>query len=90
MRAGSAGPPTALRGARSPRRWAWAGVEPMQPMAFLFLSDGRLFIRHASGQILEAEASARGPAALLMLALDEIATGVDPARGLELLPPAQS
>ena len=65
-------------------------VEPMQPMAFLFLSDGRLFIRHASGQILEAEASARGPAALLMLALDEIATGVDPARGLELLPPAQS
>ena len=61
----------------------------MQPLVFLFLSDGRLFIRDASGETLEAEASARGHAASLMLALEEIAT-LDPARGLELLPPAQS
>jgi hypothetical protein len=61
----------------------------MQPVEFLFLSDGRLFIRHATGEILEAEASARGHAATLMLVLEEIAT-VDPTRGLELLPPTQS
>jgi hypothetical protein len=61
----------------------------MQPVVFLFLSDGRLFIRDASGEILEAEASARGHAASLLLVLEEIAT-VDPTRGLELLPPVQS
>ena len=65
------------------------GAEPMKPMEFLFLSDGRLFIRHASGEILEAEASARRHAASLMLALEEIAP-VDPARGLALIPPAPS
>jgi len=61
----------------------------MQPVTFLFLSDGRLFIRHTSGEILEAEASARRHAASLMLALTEITT-LDPARGLELVPPIQS
>ena len=61
----------------------------MQPLEFLFLSDGRLFIRHASGEIVEAEASARGHAASLMIVLEEIAT-LDPTRGLELLPPTQS
>ena len=61
----------------------------MQPVEFLFLSDGRLFIRDATGEIVEAEASARGHAASLMLVLDEIAT-VDPTRGLELVPPADS
>jgi hypothetical protein len=61
----------------------------MQPVDFLFLSDGRLFIRHATGEIVQAEASARWHAASLMLALEEIAS-VNPARGLELIPPAQS
>jgi hypothetical protein len=61
----------------------------MQPVVFLFLSDGRFFIRDASGEILQAEASSRRHAASLMLALEEIATA-DPARGLELLPPTQS
>jgi hypothetical protein len=61
----------------------------MQPLEFLFLSDGRLFIRHASGDIHEAEASARRHAASLMLVLDEIAA-VDATLGLELLPPADS
>jgi len=64
-------------------------MEHMQPVEFLFPSDGRLFIRRASGEILEAEASARWHAASLMLALGEIAT-VDPARGLDLIPPAPS
>ena len=63
-------------------------MEPM-PCEFLFLSDGRLFLRHASGEILEAEASARQYAASLLLALEETAT-VDPMRGLELMPPGQS
>src|SRR5947207_10277039 len=61
----------------------------MQPTMFLFLSDGRLFIRHATGEILQAEASARRHAASLMVVLEEIAT-VDPTRGLQLVPPAQS
>jgi hypothetical protein len=61
----------------------------MQPLEFLFLSDGRLFIRHTSGEIVEAEASARAHAASLMIVLEEIAT-LDPTRGLELLPPTQS
>jgi hypothetical protein len=61
----------------------------MQPITFLFLSDGRLFIRHANGEILETEASARGHAASLMLALEEIGT-VNPTLGLELLPPTPS
>ena len=61
----------------------------MQPVDFLFLSDGRLFIRHASGEILEAEPLARAHAASLMLVLEEIAT-VDPTRGLQVLPPVQN
>ena len=64
-------------------------THPMQPVDFLFLSDGRLFIRHASGEIVEAEPSDRGHAASLMLVLDEIAT-VDPALGLEVVPPVQN
>ena len=66
-----------------------AHAHPMQPVDFLFLSDGRLFIRHASGEIVEAEPSDRGHAASLMLVLDEIAT-VDPALGLEVVPPVQN
>jgi hypothetical protein len=62
-------------------------VEPM-PHVFLFLSDGRLFIRRANGEIEEADAADRKHAAFL-LALEETAT-VDPMRGLALLPPGQS
>jgi len=61
----------------------------MQPLDFLFLTDGRLFIRHADGEIVEAEASSGGHAASLLLVLEEIAT-MDPIRGLELPPPVQS
>jgi len=66
-----------------------AGVERMQPLDFLFLTDGRLFIRHADGEIVEAEASSGRHAASLLLVLEEIAT-MDPIRGLELPPPVQS
>jgi hypothetical protein len=54
----------------------------------LYLSDGRLFIRRDSGEIREADASERGQA-ISLLALEECGT-LDPIRGLELLPPAES
>ena len=82
-------PPALSRRFKVRGRRHGAGVKQMQPVEFLFLSDGRLFIRDATGEIVEAEASARGHAASLMLVLDEIAT-VDPTRGLELVPPADS
>jgi hypothetical protein len=61
-------------------------VEPWPRSAFLYLVDGRLFVRRDSGVIDEADESERSYAALL-LALDERGT-LDPARGLELLPPS--
>jgi hypothetical protein len=63
-------------------------VEPVRRGVFLYLSDGRLFIRRDSGEIRKADASERGQA-ISMLALEECGT-VDPTRGLELLPPAES
>ena len=63
-------------------------MEPVRRGVFLYLSDGRLFIRRDSGDIREADASERGYA-ISMLALEEGGT-LDPIRGLELLPPAES
>jgi hypothetical protein len=55
---------------------------------FLYLADGRLFVRRDSGVINEADESERGYAALLLV-LDD--SGIlDPARGLELLPPSDN
>jgi hypothetical protein len=51
------------------------------------LSDGRLFLRRANGEIAEADASDRRHAVFL-LALEETVMA-DPMRGLELLPPAR-
>jgi hypothetical protein len=57
--------------------------------AFLFLSDGRLFVRRSTGEIREADASERRYAVHL-LALEEESARVDPMRGLEVMPPAPS
>ena len=62
-------------------------MDPL-PCVFLFLSDGRLFVRRATGEIVEADASDRRHAVFL-LGLEETAT-LDPLRGVELLPPALS
>jgi hypothetical protein len=58
------------------------------PHVFLFLSDGRVFIRRRNGEIEEADAWDRKHATFL-LGLEETAM-VDPLHGLELLPPGQS
>ena len=56
--------------------------------AFLYLADGRLFVRRDDGSIVEADAYERRFATDL-LAVQQ--TGVlDPVHGLELLPPAAS
>jgi hypothetical protein len=56
--------------------------------AFPFLADGRLFFRRDDGSILEADAFERRFAAEL---LNAHASGrMDPARGLQLLPPSDS
>jgi hypothetical protein len=56
--------------------------------AFLYLSDGRLFVRRDDGSIVEADAYERRFAAQLLTVHE---TGLmDPARGLALPPPAQS
>jgi len=53
---------------------------------FLYLADGRLFVRNADGTINEADAMQRHLAtALLELDQSEM---IDPARGLEIAPPA--
>jgi len=63
-------------------------VEAQLRSAFLYLADGRLFVRRDDGSIVEADASERRFAADL-LAMP--AVGVwDPMRGLELFPPAES
>ena len=54
--------------------------------AFLYLTDGRLFVRRDDGSIFEADRYERDFAQFL-LTLHEGGT-VDPLRGLELLPPA--
>jgi hypothetical protein len=56
--------------------------------AFLYLADGRLFVRRDDGSIVEADGFERRFAADLLAVQ---ATGAwDPVRGLELLPPAES
>ena len=65
-----------------------ARVVESLPHVFLFLSDGRLFIRGADGDIEEADAWDRKHAVFL-LGVEEAAK-VDPLHGLELSPPGQS
>jgi hypothetical protein len=63
-------------------------METQMRSAFLYLADGRLFVRRDDGSILEADAYERRFARDL-LAMQ--ASGMlDPVRGLELLPPAES
>jgi hypothetical protein len=56
--------------------------------AFLYLRDGRLFVRRDDGSIVEADADERRFAADLLTV--HVAGALDPLRGLELLPPAPS
>ena len=63
-------------------------MEAQVRSAFLYLADGRLFVRRDDGSIVEADAFERRFAAEV-LAVQE--SGMfDPVRGLELLPPAES
>ena len=57
-------------------------------VVYLYLADGRLFVRRDGGEIHEADPSERGRA-VFMLGVDEGAA-LDPARGLEVVPPAES
>ena len=61
-------------------------VEPTMHSAFLYLTNGRLFVRRDDGSILEADRYERD-FAMYLLTVHEGAM-VDPLRGLELLPPA--
>ena len=69
-------------------RIAGANVKLEQPGTLLFLPGGRLFVRRDNGEISEADASERD-LAILTLTYAECGT-LDPVRGLELLPPAES
>jgi hypothetical protein len=56
--------------------------------AFLYLSDGRLFVRRDDGSIVEADGFERRFAADLLAAQG---TGpLDPVRGFQLLAPAEN
>jgi hypothetical protein len=63
-----------------------SGVKPTTHSAFLYLTDGRLFVRRDDGSILEADSYERDFARYL-LTMHEGGM-VDPRRGLQLLPPA--
>ena len=56
--------------------------------AFLYLADGRLFVRSDEGQFREVDEFERSYVALLL----EVETGrtVDPIRGLEITPPSEN
>jgi hypothetical protein len=56
--------------------------------AFLYLTDGRLFVRRDDGSIQEADVYERQFAADLLTAHEQ--GTFDPARGLELVPPSES
>ena len=62
-------------------------MEPFDRTVYLYLADGRLFIRR-DGDIREADASERGRA-LSVLGADG-GGPLDPSRGLEVRPPADS
>ena len=62
-------------------------MEPKARSAFLYLADGRLFVRRDDGTVVEADSYERDFARYL-LTLHEGGM-VDPKRGLELLPPAE-
>ena len=62
-------------------------MEPKARSSFLYLADGRLFVRRDDGTVVEADSYERDFARYL-LTLHEGGM-VDPTRGLELLPPAE-
>jgi len=60
----------------------------MEPGTFLFLSDGRVFIRRADGEISEASVSERRAAAFVLAFAG--APARDPDLGFELVQPGDS
>ena len=56
--------------------------------AFLYLTDGRLFVRRDDGSVLEADAFERRFAADLLTAHQH--GMLDPVLGLEVLPPGDN
>ena len=63
-------------------------MESVQRSTYLYLADGRLFIRRDHGEIDEADTSERDYAASLLAV--EVMGRLDPIRGFELLPPSES
>ena len=63
-------------------------MEAVEGRAFLYLADGRLFVRSDEGQFREVDEFERRYVALLL----EVETGgtVDPIRGLEITPPSEN
>jgi len=63
-------------------------MEAQLRSAFLYLADGRLFVRRDDGSIVEADGCERRFAADLLVANQQ--GTLDPTLGLEILPPAAS
>ena len=59
----------------------------MERGSFLYLADGRVFVRRVCGEIGEANASERADAERVLL-FEELM--LDPMRGFELTPPAEN
>ena len=60
----------------------------MEPGTFLFLADGRVFVRHDDGEINEASPSERRSAAFALAYAG--ANALDPDLGFELVVPGDS
>jgi hypothetical protein len=63
-------------------------VEAVEGCSFLYLADGRLFVRSHEGQFREVDEFERSYVALL-LEVDQVGT-LDPIRGLEITPPSDN